>query len=241
MGQPAGTGDHCEASRYFSRDFNMMKAWAELGDLARAPYDLTAPGALSPARIRGYRAHAAGIDLLYSTQRVDEAVLSALQRLAEESGAVAQFLLMKKGAVLNRIDGYPSEERQVLHTACRDIFGPVTPASDAAAVQAQGKGELEKLADFLAALDAGKNRDDIVADFVSRYGQMVLASPPPEGYKLLAWIAPIVALLLGVALVRTVLLRWRRDHPQAQPAPAAAGPQGYNQRLQQELKDFDAE
>ena len=155
MGQPAGTGDHCEASRYFSCDFNMMKAWAELGELARAPYDLTAPGALSPARIRGYKAHAAGIDLLYSTQRVDETVLSALQRLAEESGAVAQFLLMKKGAVLNRIDGYPSEERQVLHTACRDIFGPVTPASDAAAVQAQGKGELEKLADFLAALDAG--------------------------------------------------------------------------------------
>lgn len=92
-----------------------------------------------------------------------------------------------------------------------------------------------------AALEAGRTKDEIVADFVSRYGQMVLASPPPEGYKLLAWIAPIVALLLGVALVRTVLLRWRRDHPQAQPAPAAAGPQGYNQQLQQELKDFDAE
>jgi cytochrome c-type biogenesis protein CcmH/NrfF len=93
-----------------------------------------------------------------------------------------------------------------------------------------------------AALDAGKTQDEIVADYVSRYGQMVLASPPPEGYKLLAWIAPIAALLLGVALVRAVLLRWRRDHPQAQPVSAPAdSPQGYNQRLQQELKDFDAE
>jgi cytochrome c-type biogenesis protein CcmH/NrfF len=92
-----------------------------------------------------------------------------------------------------------------------------------------------------AALEAGKTQDEIVADFVSRYGQMVLASPPPEGYKLLAWIAPIAALLLGVALVRTVLVRWRRDHTQPQPASAAAGPQGYNQRLQQELRDFDAE
>ena len=90
-----------------------------------------------------------------------------------------------------------------------------------------------------AALEAGKTKDEIVADFVSRYGQMVLASPPPEGYKLLAWIAPIVALVLGVALVRTVLLKWRREQPQ--PVSAAAGPQGYNQRLQQELKDFDAE
>lgn len=93
-----------------------------------------------------------------------------------------------------------------------------------------------------AALEVGKTKDEIVADFVSRYGQMVLASPPPEGYKLLAWIAPIAALILGVVLVRTVLLRWRREHPQSQPVSAlVAGPEGYNQRLQQELKDFDAE
>lgn len=93
-----------------------------------------------------------------------------------------------------------------------------------------------------AALEAGKTKDEIVADFISRYGQMVLASPQPEGYKLLAWIAPLVALILGVVLVRTVLLKWRREHAQPQAVPtAAAGPEGYNQRLQQELKDFDAE
>ncbi|MBU1405098.1 MAG: glucose-6-phosphate isomerase, partial [Proteobacteria bacterium] len=152
MKQPAGTGEQHGAESYFSHDFNAMNAWGELEQLARAPYDLTAPGALSPARIQSYRTHGAGIDLLYSTQRVDDAVLSALQRLAEESGAVAQFLLMKKGAVLNRIEGYASEERQVLHTACRDIFRPVTPAPEASAL---AKAELEKLADFLAALDSG--------------------------------------------------------------------------------------
>ncbi|HIJ91029.1 MAG: glucose-6-phosphate isomerase [Desulfobulbaceae bacterium] len=153
MEQPAGTRGQHEASSYFSRDFNMMPAWKKLGELARAPYDLTAPGALSSARIRSYRVHAAGFDLLYSTQRVDEPVLAALQGLAEESGAVAQFLLMKKGAVLNRIEGYASEERQVLHTACRDIFAPVCPAPEASA---QAKGELEKLADFLTALETGE-------------------------------------------------------------------------------------
>jgi glucose-6-phosphate isomerase len=153
MEQPSGPGGGNEPSSYFSRDFNKLPAWAELGELARAPYDLTAPGALSSARIGGYRTHAAGIDLLYSTQRVDEPVLAALQRLAEESGAVAQFLLMKKGAVLNRLEGYASEERQVLHTACRDIFAPVALAP---AASAQAKVELEKLAGFLAALDSGE-------------------------------------------------------------------------------------
>ena len=92
-----------------------------------------------------------------------------------------------------------------------------------------------------AALDGGKNHDEIVADFVSRFGQMVLASPPPTGYRLLAWIAPITALILGVFLVRTVLLKWRKEQVQTQPVSAAAGPREYNQRLQQELKDFDAE
>ena len=94
-----------------------------------------------------------------------------------------------------------------------------------------------------AALDAGKTKDEIIADFVSRYGQMVLASPPPEGYKLFAWIAPFVALLLGVVVVRSVLFKWRREHAAPQPPPPAtpAGPEAYNQRLQQELKDFDAE
>lgn len=152
MKQPAGTVGQRDVSLFFSRNFNTMNACDELGELARTPYDLTASGALSPARISSYRTHAVGIDLLYSTQRVDEAALTALQRLADESGATAQFLEMKKGAVLNRIEGYASEERQVLHTACRDIFAPVGLAPEASA---QAKTELEKLAGFLAALEAG--------------------------------------------------------------------------------------
>ncbi|MBU3935949.1 MAG: glucose-6-phosphate isomerase [Proteobacteria bacterium] len=152
MEQPAGTGEQRDVVSCFSRDFNKMTAFEELGALARAPYDLTASGALSPERIRSYRTHAAGFDLLYATQRVDDTVLAALQKLAEESGAVSQFMLMKKGAVLNRIVGYPSEERQVLHTACRDIFAPDSLAPEATG---QAKAELDKLADFLAALEAG--------------------------------------------------------------------------------------
>lgn len=95
-----------------------------------------------------------------------------------------------------------------------------------------------------AALDAGQTKEAIVADYVSRFGQMVLASPPPEGYKLLAWIAPIAALVLGIALVRSVLLRWRKDHPLLSPSssqPAPSSPEAYHQRLRQELEDFDAE
>ncbi|HSR35641.1 MAG TPA: glucose-6-phosphate isomerase [Desulfurivibrionaceae bacterium] len=135
------------------RDFDGLPAVARLRRLAETPFDLTAPSALTPERIRRYRCHAVGFDLLYATQRLDDTALDALQALADESRAVEQFLLMRQGAVLNRIEGFASENRQVLHTACRDLFDE--PAM-APAATAQAKAELGKLQAFLAELDSGR-------------------------------------------------------------------------------------
>ena len=130
-----------------------LPVYEKITKLARNPFDLTAPGALSPDRIAKYKASAAGFDLLYSTQRVDDAVINGLQQLADQSGAVDQFLAMKGGAFMNRIEGHESENRQVLHTACRDIFGD-SPCNTEATQQA--KQQLENLEVFLAQLDKGE-------------------------------------------------------------------------------------
>lgn len=127
-------------------------AWAKLQQLAAAPYDLTRPGALDRERILACRCETAGFCLLYGTERVDAETIDALQRLADESGVVAQFQAMKKGAVLNRIDGYESENRMVLHTAVRDIFSD-SPRHPEATDQA--KAELAKLNRFLDGLASG--------------------------------------------------------------------------------------
>ena len=130
-----------------------LPVYEKLMKLARDPFDLTVPGAISPERISSYRASAADFDLLYSAQRVDDAVLNGLQQLADQSDAVDQFLAMKQGAVINRIEGYESENRQVLHTACRDIFSdsPYNPEATG-----QAKQQLEKLKDFLEELEQEK-------------------------------------------------------------------------------------
>jgi glucose-6-phosphate isomerase len=145
-------GNHETVTKFFQRGLSSFPAQAKLGTLARKPYDLTADQALSPGRIGAYQCHAAGFDLLYATQRLDDQVLDALQELADEAGAVDQFLLMKKGAVLNRIEGFESEKRQVLHTSCRDIFSgiPYEPQATGQATE-----ELKKLEGFLAQLDDG--------------------------------------------------------------------------------------
>lgn len=139
-----------------------MERWQALMDVsvypllveqARHPFDLSAPGALTPDRMQRYRVSAAGIDLLYGTQRVTDAVLANLQELADQCRVVEQFRLMRRGAIMNRIHGFASEERQVLHTATRDLFTspPVEPVATA-----QARRELEKLKFFLEELESGR-------------------------------------------------------------------------------------
>ena len=144
-----------------------LPVYEKLIKLARNPFDLTAPGAISPERINGYKASASGFDLLFSTQRLNDAVLNGLQQLADQSGAVDQFLEMKGGAVMNRIDGHESEERQVLHTACRDIFDK-NPSHAGAAGQA--RQQLEKLRVFLDELDGDElvnERGESYTDYIN--------------------------------------------------------------------------
>ena len=129
-----------------------LPAFEKLTKLARNPFDLTEPGGLSPQRIADFICRGGGFDLLYATQRLDNAVIGGLQQLADQANAVEMFLAMKKGAVMNRIEGHESENRQVLHTACRDVFSD-TPYNPAASGQAQE--QLANLQTFLADLESG--------------------------------------------------------------------------------------
>ena len=134
------------------KDFANLQSVQTLRKLAATPYSLAGRGALPPERISGYQASSCDFDLLYATQRIDEQVLTALQELADEAEAVKKFKAMKSGEVLNTIIGHESEDRQVLHTACRDVFSdsPCEPQATAQALV-----QLARLKTFLADLDNG--------------------------------------------------------------------------------------
>ncbi|MBI4081033.1 MAG: glucose-6-phosphate isomerase [Candidatus Lambdaproteobacteria bacterium] len=132
------------------------RAYKTLQELARQPYDLTRPGALSPERIGALRASACGFDLLYGTERVEPRTLEALETLARETRAREQFRMLMAGEVMNRIEGHESENRRVLHFASRDAFDDLPAPFDAgkagdAALAA--RRELEKLKKFLRQLE----------------------------------------------------------------------------------------
>ena len=92
-----------------------------------------------------------------------------------------------------------------------------------------------------SALDQGQTRQQVIDSFIARFGAMGLASPPSEGFNLLAWIAPGAALLFGIALVRTLLVNWKvRDNDEvAQASSARADRSQYQDRLRRELDQFD--
>ncbi len=129
-------------------------AGKRLQALAQKPYDLTLPEALTAHnRLERYVCQSGGLRLLYAPQRLTDEVLDSLQDLTEECGLVAQFQEMRRGGIMNRISGFESENRQVLHTACRDIFTD-SPAEPGATGQA--RRELAKLALFLEELETGR-------------------------------------------------------------------------------------
>ena len=67
----------------------------------------------------------------------------------------------------------------------------------------------------------GMSRAEIIAAFRKKYGEKVLSAPTTEGFNILAWTAPFIALGAGVLVVLITMGRWRTAAPQ----PASSAPE----------------
>ena len=59
-------------------------------------------------------------------------------------------------------------------------------------------------------LAAGDSPEQVKAYFVEKYGLWILLAPPREGFNLLVWVVPFVALGAGLVLVILLMRRWSR-------------------------------
>ncbi len=61
----------------------------------------------------------------------------------------------------------------------------------------------------------GKTKEEMLAYFVSQYGESILTIPPKRGFNLVVYIAPFLGLLIGVVVAFVFVRRWatsgRRD------------------------------
>ncbi len=78
-------------------------------------------------------------------------------------------------------------------------------------------------------LARGQDLQTILDFFVGQFGEDILTVPPRKGFNLVAWAAPFVILLIGLAVATIFIHRWNaagrretsgRDRPGAPPDPA---------------------
>lgn len=81
-------------------------------------------------------------------------------------------------------------------------------------------------------LGAGQTPDQVVQYFVDKYGEWILLAPRERGFNLLVWAAPVVAVLVGLAIVAFLLRGWTR--PRA--APVATIDPALRERVRRELE-----
>lgn len=92
---------------------------------------------------------------------------------------------------------------------------------------------------LLAMVGQGMSEDAILGAFAAEYGRIVLMQPPSDGFNLLAWVMPFVAIVAGLAAIWWFIQRFRK--PPAVPV-ASADPAilaRYQDQIEKDLSKLD--
>ena len=93
--------------------------------------------------------------------------------------------------------------------------------------------------DIKRMLQEGKNEQQIRDYFVARFGPQVLGAPPAEGFNWLAYILPVVGILLGVLIAWLSMRAWLvRRAPGVAPTDVPEIPKEYAERIEKEMKEL---
>lgn len=104
----------------------------------------------------------------------------------------------------------PSLEDQV-NAIAGDLMCPVCEGQTVAESNALLAQQMREI--IRERLRRGENHEQILAFFVTQFGESVLATPPKRGATLALWLAPLAVFALGTAGVLVYLRRMVRVRP----------------------------
>jgi len=89
---------------------------------------------------------------------------------------------------------------------------------------------------------AGAPAGTIIQRMVEKYGPALRTEPKAEGFGLVGWAMPFVALAVGLVAAPFFVRRWRRreaEQASEQPPADEAAVQRYEQQLEKELEELE--
>lgn len=91
-------------------------------------------------------------------------------------------------------------------------------------------------------LEEGKSKEEVIAYFVNRYGETILASPPPKGVNWLLWVLPGLAIVFGGLGIGMYLKSQSGKSPTHSGirTEKAAADSDYMLKLEEELKKHES-
>jgi cytochrome c-type biogenesis protein CcmH len=108
----------------------------------------------------------------------------------------------------------PTIERQVMCVTCK------IPLNVAESPQAD-----RERAFIQTLIDRGQTEAQIKRALVGQYGPVVLALPSASGFDLTAYLVPLAAMLVLLAVLALLLPRWRRRAQAAETSPSVLPPE----------------
>ncbi|MBI5815657.1 MAG: cytochrome c-type biogenesis protein CcmH [Nitrospinae bacterium] len=99
-------------------------------------------------------------------------------------------------------------------------------------------------------ISEGKGHDQIIAAFIGKHGQVILAQPKKEGFNVVGYVFPFVAIVAVGGGVAALVREWagrgagkkapEQGAGQGGKPPVEGGDSDLVERMKKELSDFDA-
>jgi len=122
------------------------------------------------------------------------------------AAAAAEFLLAGPNAPAEKPEDWA-------YDLANQLMGPYCPGRILAEYPSP---QADSLRMWLVAQEAaGRDRAEVEAELIERFGDAILAAPRPEGFGLAAYLVPVLAFLVGGVLVGVLLRQFTRVRPLA--------------------------
>jgi cytochrome c-type biogenesis protein CcmH len=94
--------------------------------------------------------------------------------------------------------------------------------------------------DIMSLVESGYDAQEILDAFVDVYGDQALMAPPREGFNVVGYVLPGIAIAVGAIVLAVVMRRWKRDTqvaPVTTSAPVAGATPDELRKLEAAIRD----